>query len=107
VPEAAGEREIEEAIVAAARKRELPLASVLRVVSFAEGPSAQLLHVGPYGAETATLRTLHEAIATAGYVPRGPHHEIYLNDPHQVGEDRARTVLRQPVAAAEQEHAAQ
>jgi hypothetical protein len=62
-----------------------------------EGPSAQILHVGPYGDEGPTIRKLHEAIAAAGLRPHGPHHEIYLNDPHRVGEDRARTVLRQPI----------
>jgi hypothetical protein len=64
---------------------------------WAEGPSAQILHVGPYGDEGPTIRKLHAAIAAAGLRPHGPHHEIYLNDPHRVGEDRARTVLRQPV----------
>jgi hypothetical protein len=62
-----------------------------------EGPSAQILHVGPYGDEGPTIRKLHEAIAAAGLEALGPHHEIYLNDPHRVGEDRAKTVLRQPV----------
>ena len=65
-----------------------------------EGPSAQILHVGSYGDEGPTIRKLHDAIAAAGLRPQGPHHEIYLNDPHRVGEDRARTVLRQPVAEA-------
>ena len=65
--------------------------------TWAEGPSAQILHVGPYGDEGPTIQKLHGAIAAAGLRPHGPHHEIYLNDPHRVGEDRARTVLRQPV----------
>jgi hypothetical protein len=43
------------------------------------------------------IRKLHAAIAAAGLRPNGPHHEIYLNDPHRVGEERAKTVLRQPV----------
>lgn len=62
-----------------------------------EGPSAQILHVGRYGDEGPTIRKLHDAIAAAGLEAHGPHHEIYLNDPHRVGEERARTVLRQPV----------
>lgn len=62
-----------------------------------EGPSAQILHVGPYEAEGPTLRRLHEGIAAGAMRPRGAHHEIYLNDPYRVGPDRIRTVLRQPV----------
>jgi hypothetical protein len=66
----------------------------------AEGPCAQILHVGAYGDEGPSLRRLHEAIARAGLRPSGPLHEIYLNDPNRVGEDRARTVLRRTVEAA-------
>ena len=67
---------------------------------WAEGPSAQNLHVGSYAAESPTLRRLHDAIDEAGLRPHGAHHEIYLNDPRRVGEERTKTVLRQPVAAA-------
>lgn len=100
VPVEATEVEVEQAILAAARRRPLPLAALLRVIGFHEGPCAQILHVGSYAAEGPTLRILHEAIAAGGFQPRGPHHEIYLNDPRQ-GEDRAKTLLRQPVAVAE------
>ncbi len=72
----------------------------VHLLRWAEGPSAQILHVGSYASETATLRRLHDAIAETGLRPHGAHHEIYLNDPRQVGEDRAKTVLRQPVTAA-------
>jgi hypothetical protein len=65
-----------------------------------EGPSAPILHVGPYEAERPTLRRLADAITAAGLRPRGPHHEIYLNDPRRAGPDRTKTVLRQGVEAA-------
>lgn len=65
---------------------------------WAEGPAAQILHVGPYAAEDATLARLLAEIAAHGLRPHGPHHEIYLNNPREVGEERAKTVLRQPVA---------
>jgi hypothetical protein len=74
-----------------------PMAGRIVLEDWTEGPSAQILHVGPYGDETPTIRKLHAAIAAAGLGPNGPHHEIYLNDPHRVGEDAAKTVLRQPV----------
>jgi hypothetical protein len=77
-----------------------PFADRMSLDRWAEGPSAQILHVGSYGDEAPTLRRLHGAIAEAGLRPNGAHHEIYLNDPGRVGEDRAKTVLRQPVTAA-------
>lgn len=65
-----------------------------------EGPAAQILHVGPYDAERPTMHRLEEAIAAAGLRPRGPHHEIYLNDPRRAGPEHTKTVLRQGVEAA-------
>jgi hypothetical protein len=93
----AGEEEVQAAIKEAAGRHELAALDRLRVVNWEEGPSAELLYIGPYAAETQALRILHATIAQVGLVAHGPHHEIYLNDPRQVGEEMARTVLRQPV----------
>lgn len=87
----------DEVAVAAQSGKGSPWEDRIVLDEWAEGPSAQILHVGPYGDEGPTIRKLHAAIAAAGMRAHGPHHEIYLNDPHRVGEDRARTVLRQPV----------
>ena len=65
-----------------------------------EGPAAQITHVGPYSAETPTIRRLHRAISEAGYEPHGQHHEIYLNNPRDVGEAKTRTLVRRPVRPA-------
>ena len=70
-----------------------------RLERFAEGKSAQVLHVGPYGeAERPSVEALHRFIAASGLVARGRHHEIYLNDPRRTAPERLRTVLRHPVA---------
>jgi hypothetical protein len=95
VPEAATEDDVDATCRAAADD---PMVHRVFLDRWAEGTSAQILHVGSYANETATLGRLHEAIRVAGLRPRGAHHEIYLNDPRRVGEDRARTILRQPVA---------
>lgn len=64
---------------------------------FAEGPSMQILHVGPYRDEGATARRLQEDVAAAGFEPTGLHHEIYLDDPRRAKPEALRTLLRQPV----------
>ena len=64
---------------------------------FAEGRAAQVLHVGPYAAETPTIARLHAAIEAAGLTARGRHHEIYVGDPRRSAPDRLLTILRQPV----------
>jgi hypothetical protein len=105
VPPEASEVEVETAIHDASQRRNLPALERLHVVRWEEGPAAQLLHVGPYSAETPTIRRLHAAIVAAGYEPHGQHHEIYLNDPSQAGEDKARTLVRRPVRVPSAESA--
>jgi hypothetical protein len=87
---------------ALAQSRAKNLAALDRVTfeRWAEGPSAQLLHVGPYSAEAASIERLHEAIAKSGQQPRGRHHEIYLGDPRRSAPERLRTILRHPVQPA-------
>jgi hypothetical protein len=97
VPPEASEVEVETAIHDATERRALPLVDRLHVVRWEEGDAAQLLHVGPYSAETPTIRRLHAAIMDAGYEPHGQHHEVYLNNPRQVGEMKARTLVRRPI----------
>lgn len=106
VPEVASEEDVEAAVREAAARKTLPAVSRFHIVRWQEGPSAQLLHVGSYAAEGPTTAKLLAAIAAAGLEPHGPHHEIYLNNPSQVGEDKARTIIRmavRPRAAAESE----
>lgn len=100
IPAEATERDVEEAIGQAAGKRVLPALTLLHVVRWREGPSAQILHIGPYAAEGATIARLISAIRAKGFEAHGPRHEIYLNDPHQVGEERAKTILRQAIRPA-------
>ena len=89
---------VEEALVAARRKR-LPALDLLRFAPYAEGRSAQVLHVGPYDDEGPALHRLHhEFLPAHGLTPRGRHHEVYLSDPRRTDPARLRTVLRQPVS---------
>src|SRR6185503_6239669 len=66
--------------------------------AFSEGRAAQLLHLGPYAAERGSIERLHEAIAAAGFMPVGRHHEIYLGDPRRAAPDRLKTILRQAIS---------
>jgi len=99
VPGASLDDDIEAAIAEAARKKAPPALERLEVVRWTEGPSAQILHIGPYSAEPATIERLHAAIDAAGLRPNGRHHEIYLSDPSRTAPERIKTVIRQPVEA--------
>jgi len=100
LPDQATEPELTAALEAARAKLTEPHASNLRIETFAEGPAAQLLHVGPYAAERSSIERLHGAIANAGFTPAGRHHEIYLGDPRRAAPDKLKTILRQPISPA-------
>ena len=88
------------ATVEAASKEDLPGLARLEYIRWAEDRCAQLPHIGPYAAEAPSIAALHEAIAEAGYRPRGRHHEIYLGDPRRSAPDKLRTIIRHPVEPA-------
>ena len=100
IPEQAEPGEIATAIDDVGRKQNPPALTRLEVVTWTEGPSAQILHMGPYSTEGPTIARLHEAITSAGLRPHGRHHEIYISDPNRTAPDRLKTVIRQPVEPA-------
>jgi hypothetical protein len=92
---------IEEARQAALAKKGLPAIAQVRRETLKEGTCAQLLHVGPYDDEGPALARLHhEYLAANNLRMSGHHHEIYLGDHRRTEPARFKTVLRQPVQAA-------
>jgi hypothetical protein len=78
-------------------KKGLPALSKLRLETYHEGLSVQILHIGSYDDEGPTIARMHAFIDENGYEPAGKHHEIYLSDPRKVAPEKLKTVLRQPV----------
>lgn len=70
----------------------------LRLESYDEGLSLQILHLGSYDDEGPVLARLHdEVMPKMGMTFNGLHHEIYLSDPRRTEPSRLKTILRQPV----------
>lgn len=69
----------------------------IRLENVREGRVVQLLHVGPYDREHASIGRMQEFAAARGLRFHGRHHEIYLSDPRRVAPTKLRTILRQPV----------
>lgn len=88
--------QVAEAIRQLAEKKNPPALGKLRFERFEEGRAAQILHVGPYDQEPATIEKLHDFITQEGSTPTGKHHEIYLSDPRRTRPERLKTILRQP-----------
>jgi hypothetical protein len=97
LPDEATPDEVDGAVAAGRVKVDPALAPNLRVETFDEGRVAQLLHLGPYAAEKASIERLHAAIADSGLEPRGRHHELYMGNPATSAPERLKTILRQPV----------
>jgi hypothetical protein len=81
---------------AAAKKKPNLSIKVVRLDKFLEGPSAQIMHIGPFTEEGPNVLKLHQKIAEIGGQLSGKHHEIYLSDFRKVEPAKMRTVLRQP-----------
>jgi len=88
----------EDARAKAAEKKPLEAIGRVRLELFAEGPAAQIMHIGPYAAEGPTIQRLHAFIAEQGYERSGKHHEIYLSDPRRSASEKLKTIVRQPIA---------
>jgi hypothetical protein len=79
------------------QKKPSPAIERLRFETFHEGLCLQIMHIGPYSTEPATLRKMGEFARENGYAYRGKHHEIYLGDPRRADPEKLKTILRQPV----------
>jgi hypothetical protein len=86
-----------EMVAAAARAKGVQVP--LRLERLRGGLAAQILHVGPFADEPATIQRLHAFVDANRLRAVGRHHEIYLRDPRRTAPQRLRTILRQPVVA--------
>ncbi|MBN2335169.1 GyrI-like domain-containing protein [Candidatus Bathyarchaeota archaeon] len=89
--------EMVEEIMPVVREKRGPKVDEVRLETFHEGLSAQVMHVGPYSEEGPTIEQLHGFIEEQGYRMRGDHHEIYLGDPRRTKPENLKTILRHPV----------
>jgi len=79
------------------QKKDLPAINKLRLESFAEGLSVQIMHIGPYATEPETMKKMDAFNAERGLLVCGKHHEIYINDPRRVKQEKMKTILRHTV----------
>jgi hypothetical protein len=98
-PDAVTADVFEQALAQVREKKSVRALDQVRLARFAEGQSAQFLHVGPYATEGPTIERLHRFIHDCGGTfdgRRQKHHEIYLSDPSGTAPARLRTIVRQP-----------
>jgi len=101
LPEFVTAEVFEAAKISLARKKPNLDLSVARLEAFTEGLCAQVMHIGPYDSELATILALKTFIADSGYrldlSDTRRHHELYLNDPRKTSPDKLKTIIRCPI----------
>jgi hypothetical protein len=97
LPDEVGSEFVEEVRSKVASKKDVPRLGDVRVQTYSEGESVQILNIGPYADETPTVQRLFAFAHERGYEIAGSHHEIYLNDPGRTASAKLKTVLRYPV----------
>jgi len=95
-PEVVDDSMMEAARQAAMKKKENPSLKLVGLEEFEEGRSAQIMHIGPWSAETENIMKVKVFIEAKGGAPNGKHHEIYMSDPRRVAPNKLKTVIRQP-----------
>ena len=80
-----------------ARKKKLDRISQIKWESLNEGRSVQILHVGSYENEAASIEKIIQFIQSSGLLIDGRHHEIYITDPQRTPVERLKTIIRYPV----------
>ncbi|MGI0133103.1 MAG: GyrI-like domain-containing protein [Thermoplasmata archaeon] len=102
VPDDVRREALREAMEIVDRRRGNPRVHAVTLTDVAEGECVQLLHVGPFGTESESLRLMEEFAHASGRELQGPHHQIYLSDPRRTPPSRLRTILRYPASQVSQ-----
>ena len=95
-PDFIGEQALRQAVEVLIKKGKGSNADVVVLETIDEGLCVQVLHVGPYDKEGATIRAMNSFVEQQGLVLHGLHHEFYVSDPRRAPPERLRTILRHP-----------
>ena len=96
-PEVVTEADFAQARAQVKAKKNPPGLESVRLDTYHEGLSAQILHLGSYETEAPTIERLEQFIAAENLEHNGRHHEIYLNDFTRTAPEKLKTIIRYPV----------
>lgn len=104
LPDFVTRAEFDWAAAEASRKKKLDCVRA-EYLTVAEGLCVQIMHLGSYDDEPASVARMREFIAQKGYKEdmndARLHHEIYLSDPRRTPPEKLKTVIRHPIKATE------
>lgn len=100
LPDFVTQEDFDWAVGEATRKKKLDC-SMAEFLTIDEGECVQIMHVGPYDDEPATVAVMDAYLAANDYEndfsDTRLHHEIYLTDARKVAPEKWKTVIRHPV----------
>ena len=104
LPDFITQEDFDWAVAEATRKKKLDC-SMGEFLTIDEGECVQIMHIGPYDNEPATVAVMNQYLAENGYEndfsDTRMHHEIYLSDARKVAPEKWKTVIRHPVKKAD------
>jgi len=87
--------------VAEAERKKKEDFSAAEYLTIEEGLCVQMMHIGPFDDEPASVALMDAFISEQGYVndfsDARRHHEIYLSDARRVAPEKWKTVIRHPI----------
>lgn len=100
LPDFVAKDDFDWAVAEAARKKKQDFSAV-EFLPVDEGLCVQILHIGPYDDEPASVALMDAFLAENGYEndfsSSRLHHEIYLSDARKVAPEKRKTVIRHPI----------
>lgn len=104
LPDFVARRDFEWAVSEVERKKKTDC-SKAEFMTVCEGLCVQIMHIGSYDNEPATIALMDDFLEKNGYdndiTDERRHHEIYLSDPRRVAPERCKTVIRCPIRKRE------
>lgn len=100
LPDFVRQKDFDWAVETASKKKKLDCSSA-EFMSIDEGMCVQMMHLGAFDDEPATVAVMDEYIKQNGYAndmnKDRLHHEIYLSDARKVAPEKWKTVIRHPI----------
>ena len=103
LPDFVSGKDLEWAKETATKKKKIDCSSA-EFLTVDEGLCVQMMHLGAFDDEPATVAIMDNYIRENGYInditDKRPHHEIYLSDARKVAPEKWKTVIRHPIKKA-------
>lgn len=103
LPDFVSEKDLEWAKETAKKKKKIDCSSA-EFLTVDEGLCVQIMHLGAFDDEPATIAVMDNYIRESGYIrditDKRLHHEIYLSDARRIAPEKWKTVIRHPIKPA-------